>query len=58
MKFNDWIDNFKEQFEKKELHTCEVHKVKIQLQLKNPITNEIELHDMQYTSKDAINLEI
>jgi len=58
MKLNEWFIQAKEVLDEEELQHLNVHKGKIQLQLKNPVTKEIEIHDFTYTAKEAENLEV
>lgn len=58
MNINNWFKEAKEKLDKEELEHLAVHKGKIQLQLKNLFTGEIEVHEFSYTSKEANNLII
>lgn len=58
MKIQDWIEQLKQQFEKRDLEYMTVHKACITLQLKDKETGNIHLHKLDYTSKAAENFEI
>ena len=58
MNINQWLLNAKEILDKEELEHLEVHKGKIQLQLKNETNGEIEIHEFEYIAKDANNLKL
>jgi hypothetical protein len=58
MNINEWLQSAKKILDKEELYHLEVHKAKIQLQLKNNTTGEIEIHEFDYTSPNAQNLVI
>jgi len=58
MNISLWFSQAKEILDKEELEHLEVHKGKIQLQLKNNSTGEIEIHEFNYTEKNANNLVI
>ena len=58
MKIKDWLLEAKNILEKQEFGHLEVHKGKIQLQLKNTITGVIEVHEFNYISKQAENLKL
>jgi len=58
MNISLWFSQAKEILDKEELEHLEVHKGKIQLQLKNNSTGEIEIHEFNYTAKNANNLVI
>lgn len=58
MNINKWLKEAKEKLDREELEHLAVHKGKIQLQLKNLFTGEIEIHEFTYTSKEAQNLII
>jgi len=58
MNINNWLKEAKDKLDKEELRHLAVHKGKIQLQLKNLFTGEIEIHEFTYTSKDAQNLSL
>ena len=58
MNINQWLTQAKSILEKEELYHLAVHKGNIELQLKNNITGEIELHEFTYTAKEANNLVI
>ena len=58
MKIRDWLYEAKNQLDKCELEHLEVHKGKIQLQLKNNISEEIEIHEFEYIAKNANNLTL
>ena len=57
MTLDRWIDSFRDRFEAKS-QGLEVHKALIQLQLKDTSTGVIELHNLEYTSKEAENLQL
>mgnify|MGYP001561627582 CR=1 FL=1 len=58
MKLTAWFSEAKTILDKAELSHLDVHKAKIQLQLKNPVTKEIEIHEFNYTAKEAENLKV
>lgn len=58
MKIKEWLEEAKKKLDKEELEHLEVKKGKIQLQLKNRITDEIEIHEFDYIAKDAENLKL
>ncbi|MDA9101162.1 hypothetical protein N9K06_00650 [Omnitrophica bacterium] len=55
---HDWIEQFKSRFNERELKYMAAHKASIVLQLKDKETGEIYLHQLDYRSKEAQNLEI
>ena len=55
---DEWIEQFKSQFDERGLRYMSVHKAKIALQLKDKETGEIHLHQLDYQSKDAEHLRI
>ena len=58
MKLNDWIEDWKRQYNARELEYMEVRKVLIQIQLKDKETGEITIQNSTYTDKQAENLVI
>lgn len=58
MKILEWFKQAKDKLEKEELGHLEVHKAKLQMQLKNTTTGEIEIHEFDYISKEAENLKL
>lgn len=50
---NEWIDQFKAQFNDRELNYMRTLKAKIVLQLKDKETAQVHLHDLEYLSKEA-----
>lgn len=58
MNLKEWTDSFLNRFDKREIEFMKVHKATILLQLKDPETNNIELHKLEYIHKDAENLTI
>ncbi len=58
MKITAWFDEAKTMLDKEELIHLDVHKAKLQLQLKNPVTGEIEIHEFSYTAKEAETLKV
>lgn len=58
MKLLDWIEDWKRQYDARELEYMEVQKVLIQLQLKDKETGEIHLRYSNYKAKQAQNLVI
>ena len=58
MNIKKWFEDAKNILDKEELQHLEVHKGIIQLQLKNNISGEIELHNFTFTAKNAENLKI
>lgn len=58
MNIKEWLKQASERLDKEELEHLEVRKGKIQLQLKNNITKEIEIHEFDYIAKDAENLKL
>ena len=58
MKIKQWFLEAQNILEKQEFGHLEVHKAKIQLQLENPITNVIEIHEFNYKAKNAKDLKI
>lgn len=58
MKLLDWIEDWKAQYNKRELEYMEVQKVLIQIQLKDKETEEIYIQNSEYKAKDANNLVI
>jgi hypothetical protein len=58
MKIKEWMKEAQNKLEKEELGHLEVKKAKIQLQLKNITTGEIEIHEFDYIAKDAENLKL
>lgn len=58
MKIKDWLKQAKDKLDKEELEHLEVKKGKIQLQLKNEVTGEIEIHEFDYIAKNAENLRL
>jgi hypothetical protein len=55
---NQWIEDFKGMFDGRQLEYMNVHKAMIQIQLKDSETGIIELHNFDYTAKDAVNLKV
>ncbi|MDP2646530.1 MAG: hypothetical protein Q8P24_16445 [Desulfobacterales bacterium] len=53
---NSWIEQFKARFDQRELSYMTVHRAKIVLQVKDMETGEIHLHELEYQSKDAVQL--
>ncbi len=53
-----WVEQFMARFDKRELDYMLVHKAVIDLQIKDPETGGIQLHHLEYISKDAENLKI
>lgn len=58
MKIKEWFEQAKDKLGRYELDHLEVHKGKMQLQLKNTTTGEIEIHEFDYIAKDAENLKL
>ena len=58
MKIEKWFESFKDKLDKEEIRHLEVHKAVIKLQLKNTVTQEIELHEWSYKAKNAENIKI
>ena len=59
MKLKEWIEDWKAQYDARELEYLEVQKVMIQLQLKDKETGEIHLQNSSYIDKKlAENLTI
>jgi hypothetical protein len=58
MRIKAWLKQAGEILEREEIEHLDVQKGKIQLQLKNPLTGKIELHEFEYVAKDAQNLKI
>lgn len=58
MKLKDWIENWKAQYDPRELEYMEVQKVLIQIQLKDKETGEIHIKNSEYKNKQAENLII
>jgi len=58
MKIKDWLSEAQNILDKQEFGHLEVHKGKIQLQLENSITGAIEIHEFNYTAKNAKNLKL
>lgn len=56
MKIKDWLKEASIKLDKCELGHLEVAKGRIQLQLKNTVTDGIEIHEFNYIAKDAENL--
>jgi len=56
MKLLNWIEDWKAQYNKRELEYMEVQKVLIQIQLKDKETGEMHIQNSEYKSKDAENL--
>ena len=56
MKLIDWIEDWKHQYDARELEYMEVRKVLIQIQLKDKETGEIHIQNSTYTDKQAENL--
>lgn len=57
MKASQFAESLTKRFNQHELGLV-VHKAEIRLQLKNLENGEIELHEITYTAKDAVNLEV
>ena len=55
---NDWTEELKSRFDEREKSFMRVHKALIQLQLKDTETGNIELHNIEYISKEAQNLKL
>lgn len=58
MNITNWLTDAKRILEKEEISHLSVHKGKIQLQLRNDFNGEIEIHEFNYTAKNAQNLKI
>ena len=58
MKIKEWLIEAENQLDKCELGHLEVKKGKIQLQLLNNLTGEIEIHEFDYIAKNAENLKV
>jgi len=58
MKLKEWIEDWKAQYDARELEYLEVQKVMIQLQLKDKETGEIHLQNSTFTDKHAANIII
>ena len=58
MKIKEWLKEASNKLEKEELGHLEVKKGKIQLQLKNEMSGEIEIHEFDYIAKGAENLRL
>ena len=58
MKIKEWLKEAEDRLDKEELGHLEVKKGKIQLQLKNEVTGEIEIHEFDYIAKNAENLKL
>ncbi len=58
MRIKAWLKQADQILEREEIEHLDVQKGKIQLQLKNPLTGKIELHEFDYIAKDAQNLKI
>ena len=58
MKIKEWLKEASNKLEKEELGHLEVKKGRIQLQLKNGVTGEIEIHEFDYIAKGAENLRL
>jgi hypothetical protein len=57
MKTNQWLNKFKDMIDREEAQHLEVDKAIIKMQFRNATTGVIELHQWEYTSKDAVKLE-
>ena len=57
MKIGKWFEQFKDRLNKEEVRHLDIHKAIIKMQFKNPVTGEIEIHQWDYTAKDAQHLE-
>jgi len=57
MKTNQWFNTFKDMIDREEAQHLEVDKAIIKMQFRNATTGVIELHQWEYTSKDAVKLE-
>jgi len=58
MNITEWLKEAKDKLDKEELGHCEVEKGRIQLQVKNCYSGEIEVHEFEYIAKGAVNLKI
>lgn len=58
MTLDEWMEKFRSRFGERELKYMTAHKAKIQLQLKDKETGEIQLHELSYQSKDAEQLVV
>ena len=58
MSLNNWIEDWKRQYDVRELEYMEVQKVLIQIQLKDKETGEIHIQNSTYKAKKAENLVI
>ena len=56
MKLKEWINNWAEQYDARELEYMEVHKALIQIQLKDKETGRIILRNSTYTAKNREDL--
>lgn len=55
---SEWILEFQNRFDERELRYMTVHKAMIQIQLKDAETGQIELHDVEYQAADAETLKV
>lgn len=55
---NEWIEDLRSKFDNRELEYMTVSKAMIQIQLKDTETGEINIHNLEYTAKDAENLVV
>ena len=58
MTLKEFAKEFLARFDKREAEYMRVYKAKLLLQLKDVETGNIELHEVEYTHKDAENLTI
>ena len=58
MKLKDWIEDWKAQYDPRELEYMEVQKVIIQIQLKDQETGEMHIQNSTYKDKQAEDLII
>lgn len=56
MTLSEWTESFKKRFEQRERDYMQVHKATILLQLKDKETGEIQMHELEYISREAENL--
>ena len=55
---SEWILELQDRFDERELKYMSVHKAMIQIQLKDAETGQIELHNLEYKAKEAVDLTI
>ena len=58
MRLDQWLPALQARFDQREQSFMQVHHALVQVQLKDPETGRIEMHDIRYSAKDAPELKL